>query len=108
MEVGSNESIRTIVIFGRCLDLNKLIDIVDLKHFPKINFESIELIDTLDLILEVGSNESTRTVDIFGIYLDLNKSINTVDLKHFSKIHFESIELIDTIDLIFKKHLGLN
>ena len=55
MEVVSNESTRTVVIVfivGRHLDLNKLINTVDLKHFSKIYFESIKSINTIYLIFK--------------------------------------------------------
>ena len=83
MEVGSKESTRTVVIVRRYLDSNKSINTVYLKYFCKINYKSIESINTVDLTLEVGSNELTRTVVIFGRCLDPNKLINNADLKYF-------------------------
>ena len=61
IDVGSNESTWTVVIVfidGRHFDSNELIDTKYLKYFPKIPCESIEFIDTVDLVLEVGSNET--------------------------------------------------
>ena len=78
MEVGSNELTRPIVIgfiVRRYLDLKESINTIDLKHFPKIYFKSIELINTVDLIFKKNLDTTESNEDII-----LSQNVDTTEL----------------------------
>ena len=95
------QTVVIVFIVGRHFDSNESIDTVKFKNFSKIPCESIELIETVDLVFKVGSNELTG---IFKRYFDLNKLIYTVDLKYCPKIQFGSIKSIKSIHTIDLKY----